>query len=49
VLIARLLAKDHWQTLTIGRGESASFNERAWGTSDYKDRTKSDRAGPTIT
>ena len=31
VLIARILAEDQWETLTIPRGESASFNQRVWG------------------
>ena len=30
VMIARILAKDDWKTLTIPRGESASYNERVW-------------------
>jgi hypothetical protein len=32
VLIARILAGDNWQVLTIPRGASASFNQRVWGT-----------------
>lgn len=28
VLIARILAKDQWQTITIPRGQSRQFNER---------------------
>jgi hypothetical protein len=32
VLIARILAGDGpWNTLTIARGKSAEYNERAWG------------------
>ena len=38
VLIARILAEDKWETLTIPRGESASFNQRVWG------RGRSDRS-----
>ncbi len=34
VLIARILAGDHWQVLTIPRGASASFNQRVWGSPD---------------
>lgn len=30
VLIARILAGDAWTTLTIPRGESASYNQRVW-------------------
>jgi hypothetical protein len=31
VLIARILAGDHWTTLTIARGQSAEYNRQAWG------------------
>jgi Protein of unknown function (DUF1572) len=31
VLIARILAGDHWTTITIPRGGSAGFNKRVWG------------------
>jgi hypothetical protein len=30
-LIARILAGDHWTTITIPRGASANFNQRVWG------------------
>ena len=30
VMIARILAKDHWKTLTIPRGQSEEFNRRSW-------------------
>jgi hypothetical protein len=30
VLIARILAQDKWQVLTIPRGQSRQFNERVW-------------------
>lgn len=30
VLIARILAKDKWTTLSIPRGESEAYNRRAW-------------------
>lgn len=30
VMIARILAGDHWQTITIPRGESATYNQRVW-------------------
>ena len=35
VVIARILAKDNWQTLTIPRGDSASYNQRMWDKSPY--------------
>lgn len=31
MLIARVLAGDEWQTITIPRGGSQAFNERVWG------------------
>jgi hypothetical protein len=31
VLVARLLAGERWQTLSIPRGGSAAYNEREWG------------------
>jgi hypothetical protein len=36
VLIARVLAGDHWTTITIPRGASASFNQRVWGKGHYQ-------------
>ncbi len=36
VMIARIHAKDDWQTLTIARGESASFNNEVWDQSSYR-------------
>jgi hypothetical protein len=36
VLIARILAGDHWTTITIPRGTSAAFNERVWGPGHYQ-------------
>ena len=30
VLIARILAQDNWQTLSIPRGESEAYNRRTW-------------------
>ncbi len=32
VFLARHLSADDWQSLTIPRGQSAAFNQRAWGT-----------------
>ena len=31
VLIARILAGDQWEIITIPRGASAGFNQRVWG------------------
>lgn len=31
VLIARILAGDHWQTITIPRGGSQTYNQSVWG------------------
>jgi hypothetical protein len=39
VLIARILAGDHWTTITIPRGASASFNQRVWGAGHYQTAT----------
>jgi hypothetical protein len=36
MLIARILAGDHWTTITIPRGESATFNQRVWGKGVYQ-------------
>lgn len=30
-MIARILAGDEWETITIPRGESASYNRSVWG------------------
>lgn len=39
VLIARILAGDQWATITIPRGASATFNQRAWGAGHYQPGT----------
>lgn len=36
VLIARILAGDHWTTITIPRGGSANFNRSVWGKGHYQ-------------
>lgn len=36
MLIARVLADENWQTITIPRGESAGFNQRVWGKGHYR-------------
>jgi uncharacterized damage-inducible protein DinB len=36
VLIARILAGDHWETITIPRGGSAAFNEKHWAQGQYR-------------
>jgi hypothetical protein len=41
MLIARILAGDHWTTITIPRGASASFNQRVWGTGSYHSTSRS--------
>lgn len=35
ILIARVLAGDHWTTITIPRGASTNFNQRVWGKTHY--------------
>ena len=44
LLIARILAGEHWTTITIPRGASASFNQRVWGKGHY--RTPGTDPGP---
>ena len=36
VMIARILAGDHWTTITIPRGASATFNQKVWGKAQYQ-------------
>lgn len=36
ILIARVLAGDNWQTITIPRGASATFNQKVWGKGHYQ-------------
>jgi hypothetical protein len=36
MLIARILAGDHWTTITIPRGASANFNQKVWGKGHYE-------------
>jgi hypothetical protein len=36
VLVARVLAGDHWTTITIARGASSSFNQKVWGKGHYQ-------------
>jgi hypothetical protein len=36
VLIARILAGDQWNTITIPRGASDSFNQQVWGKGHYQ-------------
>jgi hypothetical protein len=36
VLIARILAGDRWETITIPRGGSAGYNRRVWGGGHYQ-------------
>jgi hypothetical protein len=36
VMIARILAGDHWQTITIPRNQSADFNRTVWGQAAFR-------------
>jgi len=36
VMIARILAGDNWNTITIPRGESGSYNQAVWGKGHYR-------------
>ncbi len=36
LLIARILAGDHWTTITIPRGASAAYNQKVWGKGHYQ-------------
>jgi hypothetical protein len=36
ILIARILAGDHWSTITIPRSASAGYNQRVWGKGHYQ-------------
>jgi hypothetical protein len=36
VMIARILAGDEWETITIPRGSSAAYNRNVWGKGHYK-------------
>lgn len=36
VLICRILVGENWQTLTIPRGESQSYNQRQWGQNSFR-------------
>jgi len=35
IMIARILAGDKWETITIPRGASAAFNQKVWGKSHF--------------
>jgi hypothetical protein len=39
ILVARILAGDHWTTITIPRGASAGYNQRVWGKGHYQSPT----------
>ena len=39
MLISRILAGDHWTTITIPRGGSTNFNQRVWGAGHYQTPT----------
>jgi hypothetical protein len=38
VMIARILAGDDWQTITIPRGQSAAHNRSVWGQGPFRSR-----------
>jgi len=40
VMIARILAGDQWQTITIPRGKSAAFNQAVWGQGSFQRNTE---------
>jgi hypothetical protein len=44
MLIARILAGDHWTTITIPRGASASFNQKVWGKGHYQGPTSEEKS-----
>src|SRR4029077_10239198 len=46
MLISRILAGDHWTTITIPRGGSASFNQRVWAEDSYRAEGKSSGSAP---
>jgi hypothetical protein len=39
ILIARVLAGDNWETITIPRGASTTFNQAVWGKTHYQAAT----------
>jgi hypothetical protein len=36
MMIARILAGDQWQTITIPRGQSSTYNQQVWGKGNYQ-------------
>ena len=36
MLVARILAEDNWETITIARGASSNYNQQVWGKGHYK-------------
>ena len=36
IMIARILAEDNWNTITIPRGHSVSYNKSVWGKGHYR-------------
>ena len=43
MLIARILAGDHWTTITIPRGATAGYNQRVWGKGHYQTPKQEER------
>jgi hypothetical protein len=42
IIIARILAGDHWTTITIPRGSSANYNQRVWGRGHFQTPPRGD-------
>lgn len=36
IMVARILAGDSWETITIPRGQSSSYNKSVWGKGHYR-------------
>ena len=42
IMIARILAGENWQTITIPRGGSTAYNDKVWDKGDYQTSTDDD-------
>ncbi len=40
IMVARILAGDGWNTITIPRGASATYNQNVWGKGHYKTKVE---------
>jgi hypothetical protein len=47
ILIARILAGANWNTITMPRCGSATFNQRVWGSGSYQKATGDQEAKAT--